>query len=349
MGLAERLLSGDSVLRASAMHEAVADEDDGRVKEPVAADRHTQRYGGAAGVAAALVQEVVSQAHGKPSQVAPPAEPERPKKEVDWGAWPAVVTPGPTAAQAVPAPPPPAPPLHDAQPAPGPPDSHSSGAELQASDLEEVEPAQPAAADTPPLPSPSSVAPVVEEDAGTRLGPEDVLPLESPSPEEQGSETRAPSVSSDDTTAVRDFGAENRRQARQFWLMVFGAFLFGMAAVLLVVVGRRAPQVNRPAIPDPQAASGAGSPVPSLPPASQPAVLVPATGVRPLVRAHADAHGRVDQLRQRREDRHGGEPASHARCSGRSRQDRAGRAGRGGGNPECGGASAEVHRGGCRR
>jgi CheY-like chemotaxis protein len=273
MGLAERLLSGDSVVRASAMHEAMTDEGDGRVTEPLAVDRHTQPYG-AAEAAAALVQEVVSQSHGKPSQVVPPSEPERPRKEVDWGAWPALAPAGPTAAPPVPTLPP-APPPHDAPPAQGPPDSRTSGAELEASDLEEVEPSQPPVVEAISPPSPlSSAPPVGEEEGGTRLDPEDVLPMEAP--EAEGSETRAATTSFEETTAVRDFTAERRRQARQFWLMVFGAFLFGMAAVLLVVVARRVPQVGRPAGPAPQAVSVAGPPAAPSPSASPPALPLPA-------------------------------------------------------------------------
>jgi CheY-like chemotaxis protein len=88
LGLAERLLSDDSALRASAMHEAI-DETAGKVEGPLSNERNTREYGDpAAEAAAALVQEVVSSAHELKRENPSPAQPERPTKEVDWGAWP---------------------------------------------------------------------------------------------------------------------------------------------------------------------------------------------------------------------------------------------------------------------
>ena len=88
LGLAERLLSEDSAIRASAMHEAIEDEG-GKVDGPQATDRNTREYGNPlAEAAAALVQEVVSSSHEIKKETLAPEKPERPTKEVDWGAWP---------------------------------------------------------------------------------------------------------------------------------------------------------------------------------------------------------------------------------------------------------------------
>jgi hypothetical protein len=93
LGLAERLLSEDSELRASAMHEAI-DDDGGKVAGVQSNGRNTREYGNpAAEAAAALVQEVVSSAHEIKRESLPPAQPERPSKEVDWGAWPTATGP----------------------------------------------------------------------------------------------------------------------------------------------------------------------------------------------------------------------------------------------------------------
>ena len=88
LGLAERLLSEDSVLRASAMHEAIG-EDGGKVAGPQSSERNTREYGNpVAEAAAALVHKVVSSANEITREGLLPTEPERPIKEVDWGAWP---------------------------------------------------------------------------------------------------------------------------------------------------------------------------------------------------------------------------------------------------------------------
>ena len=95
LGLAERLLSEDSAVRASAMHEAIGDPG-GKVEGPQSNDRNTREYGNPAGeAAAALVQEVVSSAHDIKRESPAPVQPERPTKEVDWGAWPAGLAPSP--------------------------------------------------------------------------------------------------------------------------------------------------------------------------------------------------------------------------------------------------------------
>jgi CheY-like chemotaxis protein len=87
LGLAERLLSEDSAVGASAMHEAIA-EDGGRVDGPQSSERNTREYGNsAAAAAAALVHEVVSLSREIPVESPSQIQPERPTKEVDWGSW----------------------------------------------------------------------------------------------------------------------------------------------------------------------------------------------------------------------------------------------------------------------
>ena len=94
LGLAERLLSEDSAVRASAMHEAIA-EDDGKVQGPIASGRQTREYGDPdALAAAALVDEVISSSHETRRDDSPAAKPERPSREVDWGEWPTISAPG---------------------------------------------------------------------------------------------------------------------------------------------------------------------------------------------------------------------------------------------------------------
>jgi CheY-like chemotaxis protein len=83
-GLAERMLSDDSAVRASAMHEAIPDGG-GAVQRPLA-ERNTREYGRPEEAAAALVDEVVSGTHRAKAEKTL-AEPARPSKEVDWGAW----------------------------------------------------------------------------------------------------------------------------------------------------------------------------------------------------------------------------------------------------------------------
>jgi CheY-like chemotaxis protein len=93
LGLAERLLSEDSAVRASAMHEAIAYAD-GQVDGPQSNERNTREYGNSAGEgAAALLQEVVSSTHETKREAPPVVQPERPTKEVDWGAWPTALAP----------------------------------------------------------------------------------------------------------------------------------------------------------------------------------------------------------------------------------------------------------------
>ena len=318
LGLAERLLSGDSVLRTAAMHEAISDSD-GSVKEPLAGDRHTQPYGDAAAeAAAALVQEVVSSTHGKVSHPTPLAEPERPSKEVDWGAWPAILPSA--AAFAVQAPPkevetatqaaPVAKPEDELQerpeenPGKKTQDSKTSAAELETSDLQELEPGDVPPVEPKPPARPADVAPARDEPAeeATRLGAEDVLPIEpgaevsSPGdeaaiPEPIGAEpgeTDSEPRSGHDRAQVSASTAAPRTsrkpsQARQIWLMGIAAFALGMVGFL--ALGRKAAQPDEPsptaALPPGAASARAAAPavavaVPAVP--SVPSKTVPTPG-----------------------------------------------------------------------
>jgi CheY-like chemotaxis protein len=87
LGLAERLLSEDGAVSASAMYEAIV-EDGGRVDGAQSSERNTREYGNpAAAAAAALVHEVVSSSREIPVESLPQTQPKRPTKELDWGSW----------------------------------------------------------------------------------------------------------------------------------------------------------------------------------------------------------------------------------------------------------------------
>lgn len=222
MGLAARLLSEDSVVQAQAVHEAIADRD-GAVTG-VASDRNTQSYGGPAATAAALVQEVVTSTHTTVSAPAP-ADPGRPEKEVDWGAWPTSAAPAPAA-----------PALASLPTAPGRPSpalassggaASDSSSELQPADLQEVEVGEKRPSSDRPATSTSG------DDGITRLGAEDVLPLDAvlPEPPVPAPGTLAASTSAETTVVVTP---HRPASARQLWLLVVGAFALGMLLVLLL-------------------------------------------------------------------------------------------------------------------
>ena len=290
LGLAERLLSGDSVVGATAMHEAIS-EDDGSVKEPQDADRHTRRYGGpAAEAAAALVHEVVSASH-RSTKAAPLVEPERPTKEVDWGAWatgaaPEPVGQGPTAVpdlSEVAAEEPPIPPSVD---------SKTSAAELDATLLEEAGPESTAAKPSQQA-SPGDVStPAAPTDEGaTRLGPEDVLPmetpLESPASDPDGDPAGAtkPALQPPPRDTASGRMAKKPSHTRRLWLVSIAALALGMVGFL--ALGRKASQpidqqsdqqsdtVSIPAVaPQPSANS---APAPRVAVAPPPSLAAPPT------------------------------------------------------------------------
>jgi CheY-like chemotaxis protein len=256
LGLAERLLSDDSALRASAMHEAI-DDSGGKVEGPQSNDRNTREYGNPAGeAAAALVQEVVSSAHELKRENPPPTQPERPTKEVDWGAWPtglAVKSSEPAAAiqpasEVVPLEPPSAkvptfepaciepvlptvdqPPAdavsHEpAEPPPLPP------AEPQAARQEESSPPQeslPASStDNDALSAPAQVT----SEASRKATDASASPSLSPRPSSKAATSRS---------------ARKTIPARQIWVMVGGAFVLGAIGWYLVF-GEKAPSSSEP-------------------------------------------------------------------------------------------------------
>jgi len=176
LGLAERLLSEDSVVRGEAMRESLGDIG-GRITSPQKAESKTREYGDPAVKAAALVYEIVSSARASKIETHPsPAEPERPSKEVDWGAWP-TRTPGG------------APPASGSSPAPLP-------AAPEASSLASLsvdEPKQ-SAMESTAAPAPSAEpGPGQQGPAATEPGPDQQGPAETePGPGQQGpAETEA--------------------------------------------------------------------------------------------------------------------------------------------------------------
>ena len=296
MGLAERLLSEDSAVKTTAMHEALSDED-GRVREPQSPDRQTQSYGNPPSSTTALLQEVVTHAHASSPQGRPPAEPERPKKEVDWGAWPAVVAPGSHAASSAgrTTKPPSSAPDNDNPDLPA---SKTSASELDASDLEPLGPgpdsSAPAKQATPsPAPRPAPAA----DDQGEPLDAADMLPEEpdAPAAPEPGTvssqkprdtasseDSAAPSLASAATNAkVEDAPASafafpaahdstettqthaTLHRAWRPWLLLLAAFGLGMLLYLVLrqAIPSRDPEVASVASPAP----GHVSPLPPSP------------------------------------------------------------------------------------
>jgi CheY-like chemotaxis protein len=315
LGLAERLLSGDSTLRAVAMHEAIIDGD-GRVKEPMSSDRHTHPYGDPATEAAvALVQEVVSSTHGSASQVPPPLEPERPKKEVDWGAWPAISPLAPASAASAPA---------SEKAAAGetsaakPRERKPSGAELDASDLEEVEPSDVLPANEKPAAvRVGSAAATGDDETAMRLEAADVLPVEPERPSGTAQASVAPGhvdsaartstgsprlgivaavpASGDDGSGPAEGEHEQPRardssslrplwntpeptSSRRIWLLIVAAFVLGMVGFL--VLGRRAMQPDQP-----NAAASSASAVTAPPSAAPPQEPAAKPKAEPLAEA----------------------------------------------------------------
>jgi CheY-like chemotaxis protein len=315
MGLAERLLSGDSALRATTMHELMS-ESDGRVNDPVPVERHTHPYGNpVTQAAAALVQEVVSSTHTSTPQGSPPSRPERPTKEVDWGAWPAVASPPPrpepqAATKAAGA-------LASTAAAEGPPASTTSSPELDATELADLEPGDgPApepeispAAEPRPRPEGSGEAPI-------RLGPEDVMPMEgepaaaaSPSSAAQAAPPREaeasieadqkaplalvpspPAETGDDAESARATGGARSRadasseslralaessQAGRVWLLVIAAFGLGVVG-FLALSRQMAPREETPSAAPAPAPATAKTAAPSAGAVVPPPAAAPA-------------------------------------------------------------------------
>jgi CheY-like chemotaxis protein len=93
LGLAERMLSEDSEVRAAAMHEAISDGA-GRIAGVLPTERNTREYGSPQDAAAALVEDVVSAAHPSEREHKQPAAPARLADEVNWGEWSTAGTQG---------------------------------------------------------------------------------------------------------------------------------------------------------------------------------------------------------------------------------------------------------------
>jgi CheY-like chemotaxis protein len=264
-GLAERMLSDDSAVRASAMHEAISDGD-GRIASRLPTDRNTREYGSPEETAAALVDEVVSSAHEAKRE--PPAEPERPSKVVDWGAWPTGPGPRPGPSGTEPPPPrasPPPPPVpsasnpesvRDSQPA----RAHGAEADHPAASDTQRAPAGPAedsssgSSETVPVgttspPSPSAGVVPAASDSPPRLLAD--RPLPSPPPDADAAES---------AMSLAPPGASYR----QLWLLAIAAFVAG-AVGFLALFGRGADSSST------NATSGAVDEFPSSAPQNSPA------------------------------------------------------------------------------
>jgi CheY-like chemotaxis protein len=206
-GLAERMLSDDSAVRASAMHEAVS-EGGGAVQRSLS-DRNTREYGRPEEAAAALVEEVVSGTHGAKAEKLL-AQPGRPSKEVDWGAWAA--PPKPTSDATPPAPK--ATPPDDAVPA--------------ASPDQPFAPSTPASAETE---TQNHVANASEETTPPKSPQERPDPPADASPEPAESRPAPPAPSEVLDLSARPSPAANRR----LWWWAAGAFAAGLLGWLLFV------------------------------------------------------------------------------------------------------------------
>jgi CheY-like chemotaxis protein len=280
LGLAERLLSEDSAVRASAMHEAI-DGAGGKVEGPQLVDRNTREYGNPASeAAAALVQEVVSSSHELKRESPPLAQPERPTKEVDWGAWPTDLAAGPTSPRVEPT-------ALVAQPA------GESIEKVQSSSPEGIEPVAPSPEQTapavtparepsepPPLPPDDSSLAAAETSSSAQ---ESSLPVSSPDGETHtgrasaGSESAkalatepAPRSASPRPRSKTPASGSARKAigARQIWFTVWGAFALG--AIGYLALGNKTPASSPPQLPEVQPALA--QPVtasPTAPPAPQ--------------------------------------------------------------------------------
>jgi CheY-like chemotaxis protein len=263
LGVAERLLSDDSALRASAMHEAIAEEE-ARVEGPAQSDRNTREYGNTA----ALVDGLVSSAHEIRPEAPVVPQPERPAKEVDWGAWDtrqaknsSAKDPSDKKASDVSAPPPA--PLTDSAPVAA--DSRDADAtQNNTSKLSSAAPAEaePALLDKPkPAPAPEVPLPKLDEPKASVPAPAtgeavtgqltaDSAPLQVP-----------PAKTAKPRTAKKS------ASPHQVWLIVLGAFSLGVVG-LVVLIGRQAPRPDAASASAPSAVALPAQPGPTRPPES---------------------------------------------------------------------------------
>ncbi len=282
LGLAERLLSEDSAVRASAMHEAIGGGG-GKVESSQSTDRNTREYGNpAAEAAAALVQEVISSAHEAKRDSPAPAEPGRPTKEVDWGAWPTGLPAGPNRKEEA------IDNLRQSAGAPGPAEAPnagvpSSGTEaVHAPSLEQAVPEEARAPEVevpPSLPAPDPSISLIEDSAGRKEPPPASSagdgrgstadhPAAPPSPTAQ-SVPVPPRPTPRPKTEAGGRTARKTVPSRQIWLMAGGAFALGVIGYL--ALGRRAsspPEVPSAVVSSPseQARVPQTAPAPEEPP-----------------------------------------------------------------------------------
>jgi CheY-like chemotaxis protein len=208
LGLAERMLSDDSAVRATAMHEAVS-EGGGAVQRSLS-DRNTREYGRPEEAAAALVEEVVSGTHGAKAEKLL-AQPARPSKEVDWGAWAAPSKPSSDASPPAPK----APPLGDAVPVAAPPEQPFA-------------PSTRASAETE---TQNHVVSASEETTSPKSAQEQLHPPAAAPPEPAESRPEPPAPSEELGLSPQLPPAANRR----LWWWAAGAFAAGLVGWLLFV------------------------------------------------------------------------------------------------------------------
>ncbi len=282
LGLAERLLSEDSTVRASAMHEAI-DGGGGKVEHPQPSDRNTREYGNPT-TATALVNEVVSTSHQSKRESPLALQPERPKKEVDWGKW------STSPATEVPSPDRPAMLVGFDEKAPA---SLSVGTEPASPPPGNLVPDEVSPHDVgdPPLLADGDVHSEPDE---TEVSPSQ-LPARSANDggahavvdseaSQNGATDLASTLSSAQAPPLRTVPTERGSgQARRFLALVAGAFVLGMVGFL--ALGRKAPQ---PEDTPPAAVHGATkspSPAKAAPPPG-PVVVAPAPQpVKPSIKA----------------------------------------------------------------
>ena len=302
-GLAERMLSDDSAVRASAMHEAMTDAD-GRISSQLAY-RQTKEYGRPESTAD-LVEEVVSGTRQmKPANSL--SEPGRPSKEVDWGEWaagdgsregasnqgprvqpPIMPTPDepPTSASAATSPAsPPRPPV-------------AQQAKLEHDELQVVADPEPGIAAKHAPETPAAVAAMANKDTGP------------------GSEARLENTASatglTPGKAAHDFRPEPDEVAaspsgtgtnRRLWLWAVTAFAAGLIGFLLVTrkpheppsgMTETAPTQPQPLshpVPQPSAQPAVAPAKPSSPSEAKPAAPFAVSGLRQKC-VEADAEGK---------------------------------------------------------
>ncbi len=285
LGVAERLLSEDSALRASAMHEAIAEEE-ARVEGSAQNDRNAREHGNAA----ALVDGAVSSREIRPEASVVP-QPERPAQEVDWGAWdtrPAkevTSAKDPSDKKAVDAyAPAPAPPLTDSTPAAA--DSRDADA-IQGNVAKLSAPAEAAPAlSGKPAPVPKALPKSEGLKASVPvLATNEILSADFVPAEVAHGEV-APAPRSPPATAVtgqppagnaplqvlpakiaKPRTAKKSTASRQVWLILFGSFSVG-AAALVVLIGREIPRPDAASASAPLAVALPAPPSPARPPES---------------------------------------------------------------------------------